>query len=642
MKQVPSEALAGLGTAGSDVRARISADGANPLLNLGESPAGVDAAVGWFEHNFSAGSQIFLFLVGGPGGGKSHTAARIASKLEQKGDPHPQLAHRKHLFVDDSGNELVVINDATMRGREHENFPLLRDIKSALIAKQSLVCCVNRGILVEEMACMDPELAESKLVLDVLLESSDQARETGVMSRAWYPASPKKIDILTVNFDLCSLFEVSPECNFTSQGKLEFGEYKVASFKERFRQPLEVPAIRLIREVVRELANELAGVPAQNPIASNLHSLQSEKSLMSISTICRAAEVIAGRRFTYRELWGLTSRLILGNLPNVASGRSVRQCIDDLDVNYQDFEKLIELAEYRIPFALFGVGKEGAEELKQVDPVLAITRNADPLLDMRPGTFLDDPLKGWADTVHDAFSGAMSANSPLDSLKLTLHTNEKFTGFLSEFDNVLDEAFVKIVENSTDKKRSVYISQYSRYLSRLYAVSQGISAHLNTVTIWSSLWSTSPVVNHETTRKILTLVRPRRVIESAGSNSSSLIPLFDSRTNPIIGTLKDPVLSLRVNDLDVETQTSGDSIFLILKEHNQTTAKVLLDFPLLREAEACIPNFQGITERSSITAPRLERMRASNLVPDFQNRKNDFRVATNEGEIAFKVPVRKK
>jgi len=44
-------------------------------------------------------------------------------------------------------------------------------------------------------------------------------------------------------------------------------------------------------------------------------------------------------------------------------------------------------------------------------------------------------------------------------------------------------------------------------------------------------------------------------------------------------------------------------------------SKVSLDFPLIREAMACVDDHIGVTDLIDVTAPRLERVRASRLLP---------------------------
>jgi hypothetical protein len=134
--------------------------------------------------------------------------------------------------------------------------------------------------------------------------------------------------------------------------------------------------------------------------------------------------------------------------------------------------------------------------------------------------------------------------------------------------------------------------------------------------------------------QILTRLRPPRVPDL---NKASLIPLFDSRTLPIQGEIAHSKLSLMVNDLEVKTQASGNNLFLLLKESEKQSARILLDFPLFREISACASGHTGVTEQTSISAPRLERIRSSNLIPASQAKIAQYVIATENGEAEFQI-----
>ena len=638
------EALFSLATSGGDVRARVGGESQpNPLLEIGESPAGVDLVVEWFREQASLDKQVLLFLVGGPGGGKSHAAAKIVAGYSEAVPRHPGLAHRKHLFkVSAESREIAVINDATMRGADHADFPLLRDIKLALENKQSLVCCVNRGILVEEANCVESELRQALEVLNGL-EKQDPNGRTPLISEDWFVLAGSKVQIVTLNFDLCSLFEKAPVCSIGSDGKFGVGAYKIAPFTSRFGAEIDCPAAKLILATANKIWPDIEHLSSLNPVHANVRALRSSSVVQAICSVVRASEVISGRRFTYRELWGLTARLILGELPSKNLGGDLNEAVDRLTGDSQlagfSFTDMLALAQLRLPMSLFGAGFFHGANSRQAagnDPVSGITSQADPIRDMRPGVFLGKPADGWSDVVHEAFSGATSAGSPLLALKSSLEANHPLFSLLSDFDELLDLAFIEAMSANDEKSRQNMAMNYSSYLSRAYALSEGISAFLDVTSIWASLWTMTPNLPDYEKEQLLTLLRPKR---NLGQNpvGSSLIPLYESRTRPISGNLVSPVLALRVTDIDLETQTDGDSIFLLIKEHGKVIAKVLLDFPLLREALACIPGYQGLTERSYLTAPRLERIRSSNLVPGAQRRNGQFRVAMTDSDFGITV-----
>ena len=114
-------------------------------------------------------------------------------------------------------------------------------------------------------------------------------------------------------------------------------------------------------------------------------------------------------------------------------------------------------------------------------------------------------------------------------------------------------------------------------------------------------------------KRIETLIRPVR--DPSASSTISLIPLWESRTRPLLGAVHEPTLGVVLNDLSLRTRRSGESVFIETQEQNLKIDEILLDFALLRESLATVANYPGKTELSVYTAPRLERVRAASLKP---------------------------
>ncbi len=626
----------------------------NPLGNLGASPVGVDTAISWFLSKVLDQKQVFLFLVGGPGGGKSHATAKIVSKLTEIGVQSQLLAHRKHRYeVPNTQHKVMVINDATIRGRDHNNFPLIRDIVEAVETGASLVCCVNRGVLVEEAACELPEFED--IVKMVRALEADQSAEAGhVTSNVLIESTFRdSIPTLRLAFDLCSLFEPTPESflkvSEDTNFKVSSDPYRIIPFEARLKSEERFPSTGsdLLLKVAKAVSDDY-NTPEEmfDPLAANLETLTKQENVESVCSVVRAAELIASRRFSYRELWGLTARAILGDAPKQFSSDDLPLRIKELQPSGTDaikrFSSFMKLGDLRFNQALFGASSSESPNAhlgNEVNPIVRMMAPADPFRDMQPGVFRrDDSRSGWATPLHDAFSGAISATSPLHGLLQTTG-DTSFKDFVTDFDLALDAQFVAAMGDPKLERgnRETFISWYSGYLTRMFALSLGVSAFVDVVVAWTRLWNTSPLIPAAIEEQFLTLLRPSRQPESAAS--SSLIPLYESRTLPIQGELSEPKLALRVNEVEVRTNVIGDALELILEENGQPNANVLLDFTLLREALACINGYTGVTELSTLTAPRLERIRASNLISSNQFRIGKFRVATSEGEEAFKVEV---
>jgi hypothetical protein len=649
-----------LATGGSNVAVHLAQDlDSNLLLGLGESPSGVDAAVSWFTEQLKSGRQSFLFLVGGPGGGKSHTTTRLVQELTEIEPKTERLAHRKHRYSTVGGSHKVtVINDATIRGNEHDDFPLVRDLAIALSSGDSLICCVNRGVLLEESLCSDVAFSSLiQLVTDLqkdYLEVPDKSKGSVVTSQVLVHLSlnheSSTIPVVRVAFDLCSLFEAKPAPTITvseeQQPIIKSARYKVARFASRTSN-VEISssiANKLLSKVVVAVADQYQSLAlSADPIAANLETLGKESMIEAICSVGRASEITAGRRFTYRELWGFIARVIVGDLPDFFAASDLAVAISGLqplgEQSALDFERMAELGDLRFSQAMFGVkfaNRAGLHLHESYNPVTKLLAAVDPVRDMQPGNVLPNSLAtGWATPLHDAFSGAISATSPLAAL-LALSKNNIFKDAVTNFDSKLDDCFVSVMgwPELDKRKREKYIAWYSGYLARLYAVVNGVPAFVDVVSTWTLLYDMSPLLPSGIKEQFLTLITPAI---NPTERSSSLIPLYDSRTTPIQGEISEPKLALRVNDVEIRTQADGDSLYLLLEESGKQTARVILDFSVLREALACSGGYTGVTELTAGTAPRLERIRASNLIPESQSNIGKFFIASRGAEDAFQI-----
>lgn len=215
----------------------------------------------------------------------------------------------------------------------------------------------------------------------------------------------------------------------------------------------------------------------------------------------------------------------------------------------------------------------------------------------------------------DAFSGAIAGTSPLEALLDLCKQNadDAFTECVTSFDRKVDELFTTLMEKTELQSdlREKATRWYSSYLSRLYCFANGIPAFRSQVSTWIDMAKSVPVLQTLQEKQILTVIRPAN--NPADQNSPSIIPLFDSRTLPIVGYSLEPKLGLELDSMKVKTERIGDELFLIVEEHSEIVARILLDFPMIREISAAADGYLGITDLSNFTTPRLERLRSSRL-----------------------------
>lgn len=608
-------------------------------------PAGVTEACSWFNTDRDISVQPkFLFLIGAPGAGKSHATKDLVFGLERTSPEEDDLAHRLYVY-ETSGRAIALVNDATIPSDNFSTAPLSQEIEQCLTEDRHLVACVNRGILVEEsraLSSLDEQLPSSKLLIEWLQmqgggpetlthdnwnieeESKSHYLLTGWLTRNGQRAA----EITAVFVDVCSLLERTPAVQKPSNGHLVPSPYVVGNFLERLSwEDDETSAGALLCQILDVLdAGEMVrGGCSVNPILANLQSLRSRKVRSGLLATLRAAEIAKGQRFSYREIWGALVRAIVGDLPEKGSPELLRPYFEPYNQAYQgqgshEFESLIELAHLRFSQAIFGVSNfdRSDETDPRSNPITRLTSWVDPMRDARPGAYDSKPIDGWASIVTEAFAGTDVDESPLR----VIADEAKRSGdavvdeVLTDFDWEVDESYRRVMSNpeTPEADRRLFMHWYGAYLGRLYALVHGISAFRPEICNWTEASMLSPNVPPELQEGLRALLRPKRIPNDM--SSASLIPVLDSRTTPIVGSVDQAKIALQTGNFEMHIDAKAESIFLVLSEGSAEVARMPLDLALIREARACALEHPGLTELTDTTSPRLERFRAARLVPD--------------------------
>ncbi|MFT4469389.1 hypothetical protein ACMX2H_05705 [Arthrobacter sulfonylureivorans] len=638
-------------TGGTDVAARPD----HPIESAWPSamrPAGVQEACEWLKDGVSAGHPPrLLFLVGGPGAGKSHATAQVVAGMRLKSELDDGLAHRLYEYHG-TQSDLVVVNDATINLEAGNRAPLISDIDGitsiyvddAVPSRpRHLMACVNRGVLVEEMS--DSRLRESRdwTAGDILVrwlygfslndsnESSWQLNhvtEQDFVQSARLSYLDKHVaNVLAVFVDECSLFEGRPAITIGADSTVSAQDYRIVPLAQRSAmEATSAPAadllVNVLKTVEESLGRPLEQVRGQiaDPLRANLESLRSPLVRSGLLTMARSAELVSATRMTYRELWGYLTRALVGDAPS----RMPRERLGEFVISNQpiglspedDFERLRILSGLRFNQGIFGAGmRSAAAEGASRDPVLKLLIPVDPVNDAVPGSSPDSPEGGWATRISDAFAVHASDGTPLQSLHDSTSEDSAFRAVVKDFDRRLDEAFCQLLKspNLKDDQRLEATGWYGAYLTRLYAVSNGICAFRREVDMLIRTWVQSPHLPDDLKSPLRTLIRPKRDPAESGS---SLLPLFDSRTEPITGRTTEPKLAVRVREPELTTDRrgQGEQVLLLIGTDGSTRSRVALDFALIREAMACVDDHVGVTDLIDVTAPRLERVRASRLL----------------------------
>ncbi|MBP1234521.1 hypothetical protein JOE40_004164 [Arthrobacter sp. PvP102] len=647
-------------TGGSGVAAKPASEGQSQLPTA-PRPAGVEEACDWFKSGLNSDSlPRFLFLVGGPGAGKSHATSEIVDGLDPIEPPEDGLAHRSYRYRA-GGRELLLINDATIGSTEHRRNPLSKEIDASQRAGKHLVACVNRGILIDEATPITASPTHDHTAGQALVRwlAGDAASESNwnvqtdcdepyLRAGHLFDGPDIVASVLVVFVDVCSLLERRPEVRITSGDNggtiFEAEPYGIADFAKRTAMDVVTPASALFSKVTDLVSTSGFYGGSEHlvdPIKANIESLSSNRVRAGILTVVRGAELTSGQRMTFREIWGTVTRCILGDAPNQVARDELRGLITRLQPTEADsvlrFKDLQLLAGLRFSQAIFGGRNPVSVSFDPLsNPITKLTHFVDPMRDAIPGRFDQSWESGWATPLADSFAGPVTNGSPLESLEDDLDARDPFSEILTEFDRILDRAFVGAMRDPKirDKDRYAFISWYGGYLGRLYALANGIPAFRPQVAAWTQAWYLSPNLPDELGFGLRTLLRPKR--RPGDIESASLIPILASRTDPIVGVQSEPKLALKTGDVEMKTFRDSEALFLVLSEQGKEISRMPLDFALVREALACGHEHAGVTEMTDVTSPRLERFRAARLIPTQLNRAN-YRVVVGNSDFSMTV-----
>ena len=630
-------------TGGADVAARP--DTASNVSGWPSAPraAGVSEACDWLVEGFTK-SELprLLLLVGGPGAGKSHAAAQVVQGLEALDSPNA-LAQRTYSFGAGDRN-LTLVNDATISSDVFPVSPLRNEIDAAVAAGDHLLACVNRGVIVEELAQMrtagEPvtDLPGGRVIQWIYSGDSDVpaasskigwgienvADESYVRAGCLYSGDDPIADVVVIFVDVNSLLEAAPTVTFGDVDirDLAIEHYRVLPFESRRLQECAfTPAGALFGEVVQSMVLPLEKDPGVlfDPFLANLQAMEVEPVRRGVLSVLRAAEIVSGQRMTYREIWGALSRFLIGGVYMECESNGLRAHVLSLqptpsDDAIEQFDKLRRLAEFRYSQAIFGSGKDATEVER--DPLLRLVHLVDPVRDAIPGRIESGGGMGWASSVADAFSGDAGSSSPLQGLIASSDASNPFLLAVSSFDKGLDDAFVAALSEKksrlSERQRQDMNAWYGAYLTRMFAVSNGIPAFRREVAAWTVAWDMHPNIPHSLEEQLTTLLKPLRYPAKGGG--VPLFPVYESRTNPIQGDQVHSRIGIRSKDVQVRSSVDADSLFVAVTESGRDEVSMLLDFAMIREAMACASGFAGATELSEATSPRLERFRAARLV----------------------------
>lgn len=667
---------------GSEVAVRPNYFKDDDFWPVGPSSPAADEVLNWFRRSVEDGGNIcFVFLIGGPGNGKSFLVSRLVRDFEEIETRTENLAYRDYKFRT-ATSDLLLINDATIPpeknkieasgfsassskslGSDDSSAALIDDINRCSEQNFHLLANVNRGIIFEELNLVSEDsfgrsvlqwISQSEMEIEKFGDGASELIDSAFLRaiRLKRPSGPD-VDLVAVYMDVCSIFEERPSCeiDFETDGwKADVYSVSVMSKRKKL-QAANVVALQVFNEFFEKFETLKSEFDESlNPFAANICSLSSPDIRRNLLTILRASEIASARKMTYREFWAAISLALIGDLPErgqPVSAEWLRSVLEkfeydsggkkQLELKLISFGKLAALRLHQTLFRARPL-KTGFElGSPSMSPVVQMTKIVDPIRDSRPGR-RDGKDDGWASPVLEAFESLSLGEPPLKSLLKDADANDPISHYVTGFDLRLDELFMEAQHSSDlkDNRKREITSWYGDYMLRMYAVANGIPAFSTELEVWTRIWASSSSgkdVLQEYQKPFKALLLPETNHDKVSSNL--ILPIYDSRTIPIGEGTDEPklVVGISISDWHIDFECNGDQVFLKLKGEGEKSLKIDLDFPMLREGMACSNGFPGLTELNHIAAPRLERFRSAIL----KTHNRGFRVAngTQTSEIEF-------
>lgn len=629
-------------------------------LPEGGAPAGVTEVLGHllqaFAHAGGASLRQWVFLVGGPGNGKSHQLSQFITQLLVEGaHQEPPASRVPGRYCDDlvlNSQRLVIVNDATIRppisagGNQFGH--LASDLFRAISSKSYALVNVNRGVLIEELALartIDPSSPLSDLLSWLVSHKAPVENSTlKAFSTAgtYYhtatlspPDSQVTFRVHVVCMDTLSLLELVPKKDGNSISEIDTvvpvcAQYQVMDLLSSDRW--QSPAGKLFSAITAPIAFEQQGCSSCSasslcPFLANVHSLRASPAGLGFLITLRAAEISTGRLFTYRDLWSLAATAVLGPNRTAWTGSDpcswVNSLFRDASSSDQRIRKraLVELSLQRLHYALFP-GKLPSPifcglqswRLPASPPVpsLANLRLVDPARDV---------TGDWAEDVHSSMEEWAFQQSPLERL---CQTNSNVNSYCCDLDTLFERELIQWLggEKIKDAQRRDHIRWLGTAYYRMLALTAHWPGKRPLIQEWIKVRSyvdagQSHIIDSDLHSGLQHLLFPE--FRQVNFDRACLLPLFSARVEPVRGPLERNTLCVAVprqgqDAVMLEYATSGDALWLCLmrspRDGGGELARLRLDYFSCREAIVSARGY-GFTEAGATSMPRVERVRAS-------------------------------
>lgn len=576
------------------------------------------------QRPFASDGLNIYFLLGGAGNGKSFAARALAMRLAIDLQGSGELARRKYERSVD-GADVVILNDATIANRaeykEKQSVALAADIAewTHRSATKPVIafCCVNRGIIVDELRALETVQGVSSEAAKRLLRWIAGVAES-VAEGVEVPPGDFRPPLL-----LGSHYRESSSTIDGTKVRAFALSVDSTSIVSRSKQgPKKSAARELMAEVVALCLPDAQKRDPNCPILANLINLQSAETVDAWAGILEGAEVASGRYFSYRDLWALIALTVVG--PRVAEATSGAQgAVGGVDALLhrhsqasnatERLEALLGLSQHRLSCALYRAPVPREDGLRVEYP---------PGTPFHGGLILVDPAV-WGGRDTEAIESAMAEVALGGRPSAVLRTQgHPLSTLWTPFDDALEQALLEEANSPgcMDGHRRGLISWYSAYLIRLTSLATGNIGNkaaiqvLEECRVACKLGPALPPSAIDTGLRKLLLPDHGR----AGDHKV-MMRAFAARAEPLDGDADEalPTLAevIHVGSLSMRLRQRNGRVVLEchIAGQDRTVGELTLDLPLVREALAWSEGKSGQTDASIYIEPRLERCRASSL-----------------------------
>jgi hypothetical protein len=259
----------------------------------------------WVEAEHQTRPKIIL-LVGGPGNGKTDSLEHLIARIDEKhkSNYREQILEKLESYggiipraievdLGDAFEEdkLVIVQDAsTGEGDYSSQDCLIQDLEKALKGDMIYIACINRGILAESVTKSKSFSPEVYDVLNTIIAG------------------------ITENINHRRLWPMDENDPYLK--KIGVWPMDVESLVKPMDEVEETPAFQIITSAVDEKKWNCESCSINKdlcPFYQNKKTLQNNEKLVGLLKILYDFEIISNKRWTFRELFSLTSYMIVGS-----------------------------------------------------------------------------------------------------------------------------------------------------------------------------------------------------------------------------------------------------------------------------------------------------------------------------------------